>query len=69
MNRTSVISSCIASVGYENSTLEIAFVDGDLYQYLNVLKYIYLGLMSATSKGQYFNNYIKDRYQMKKVNW
>ena len=69
MNRSPVRSSNIASVGYENGTLEIAFVDGGVYQYLNVPEHIYQGLMSATSKGGYFHNHIKDRCQTRKVGW
>jgi hypothetical protein len=69
MNRIAVRSSNISSVGYEDGTLEIAFVDGGVYQYLNVPEQIYRGLMSATSKGRYFYNHIKDRYKTKKVGW
>ena len=47
MNRTPVRSSNIASVGYKNGTLEIAFVDGGVYQYFNVPEQVYQGLMSA----------------------
>ena len=61
MNRTIVRSSNIASVGYENGTLEIAFVNGGVYQYLNVLEQIYQGLMTAASKGRYFYDHIKKR--------
>lgn len=69
MNRTSVRSSSIASVGYENGMLEIAFVNGGVYQYLNVPEHVYQGLMTATSKGRYFHSHIKDRYQTSKVGW
>jgi hypothetical protein len=63
MNRRAVASSNIESVGYENSTLEIAFVDGGIYQYLGVALSVYQGLMSASSKGRYFHHFIKDRYR------
>lgn len=69
MNRTPVRSSNIASVGYENGTLEIAFVDSGVYQYFNVPEHVYQGLMSAASKGRYFHDRIKDRYQTRKVGW
>lgn len=69
MNRTFVRSSNIESVGYENGTLEIAFVAGGVYQYLNVPEHIYRGLMSADSKGRYFHNYIKDIYLTRKMEW
>ena len=54
MNRTPVRSSNIASVGYENGTLEIAFVDGGVYQYFNVPEHVYQGLMSAVPKDVIF---------------
>lgn len=69
MNRTPVRSSNIASVGYENGTLEIAFVDGGVYQYFNVPEHVYQEMMSAGSKGGYFHDHIKDRYQTRKVGW
>ena len=40
MNRTPVRSSNIANVGYENSTLEIAFFNCGLCQYFNVPEHI-----------------------------
>ncbi|MDB2550540.1 KTSC domain-containing protein [Rickettsiales bacterium] len=67
MNRGSVISSNIESVGYEDRTLEIAFVDGGIYQYLGVSISIYQGLMSASSKGSYFHHFIKDKYKTIRV--
>jgi len=69
MNRTPVRSSNIASVGYENGTLEIAFVSGGIHQYFNVPEHVYHGLMSATSKGRYFHDRIKNRYRTRKVGW
>lgn len=63
MNRRAVASSNIESVGYENSTLEVAFVDGGIYQNLGVPLSVYQGLLSASSKGGYFHHFIKDRYR------
>ncbi len=63
MNRTPVGSSNIASVGYENGTLEIAFMDGGLYQYLDVPEPIFNSLMQAYSKGKFFHAYIKNCYR------
>ncbi len=67
MNRTPVRSSNIASVGYQDPMLEIAFVHGGVYQYFNVPERIYHGMMSAPSKGHYFHVHIKDRYSTIKV--
>ncbi len=69
MNRTSVRSSNIRSVGYDQETrvLEIEFHDGGVYQYSNVPETLYQGLMQAVSKGSYFHNRIKDRYPCRQV--
>lgn len=64
MNRESVSSSNLESVGYDETTqtLEIMFKQGSVYQYNNVPKSVYDGLMSASSKGKYFAQYIKNVY-------
>lgn len=70
MERKSVSSSNLRSVGYdaETRTLEIEFHDGGVYQYSNVPESIYNGLMSAGSKGSYFDSHIKKGpYQYRKV--
>lgn len=61
MNRVHVVSSNLASVGYDPETnlLEIEFLSGSIYRYYNVPESKYHGLMSAPSKGQYFDDYIK----------
>jgi hypothetical protein len=48
------------SVGYENGTLEIEFHSGSIYQYHGVPENIYRGLMSASSKGTYHHQHIKN---------
>jgi hypothetical protein len=63
MKRISVKSTNINSIGYESGILEIAFVGGSVYQYLNVPDTVYEELMHAASKGGYFHKYIKDKYQ------
>jgi len=65
MERITVRSSNIRSVGYDpgSSTLEVEFNSGSIYQYLEVSKDEYEGLMSASSKGRYFNANIKGAYQ------
>ncbi len=64
MERTSVSSSDLVSVGYDNesSTLEVEFKKGSVYQYSGVPQEDYLNLMSAPSHGRYFNANIKNRY-------
>lgn len=65
-----MVSSMIQSVGYDDtsSILEIEFRSGKIYQYLEVPLGVYLGLVSAGSKGRYFETYIKDaRYTYQRV--
>ena len=61
MKRQSVVSSNLASVGYDavNEILEIEFNDGGVYQYFEVPENVYEELMSASSHGQYFDRNIK----------
>ena len=62
MTRTPVSSSNLASVGYDSSsrTLEVEFLNGTIYQYANVPTDRHVGLLKASSKGDYFNFYIKE---------
>jgi len=61
MERVPVQSSNLASVGYDsaNMVLEIEFLKGGIYQYSNVPSDVHDGLMSAGSKGTYFDQNIK----------
>lgn len=61
MNRQSVESSNLASIGYdaESEILEIEFNHGGIYQYFDVPENVYNELMSANSHGQYFDRNIK----------
>jgi len=63
-----VQSSNISSIGYENSVLHIRFNSGGLYQYTNVPRSVYDGLMQASSHGKYFRAYIRGRYGDTKIN-
>ncbi|WP_264564691.1 KTSC domain-containing protein [Flavobacterium sp. N3904] len=69
MNRKSVTSSNIASIGYDDSseTLEIEFKNGGIYQYFDVPEKIYNGIMSASSHGEYLAQNIKGYYRYSKV--
>ena len=64
MKREAVISRAIRSVGYHAGTLEIEFVDGDVYRYFLVPRHVFLEFMQAESKGAFFNERIRDRYPM-----
>ncbi|MBK5210076.1 MAG: KTSC domain-containing protein [Flavobacteriaceae bacterium] len=69
IQRIAVSSSNIASVGYdaENKILEIEFHHGGIYQYFNVPKKIYDGLMDAESKASYFYHNIRENNNYQKI--
>lgn len=67
MERISVSSSNLASVGYEDGILEVAFKSGSVYQYIGVPESVYDALMSAPSHGKYFATYIRNNYHYLKV--
>ncbi len=67
MNRQSVSSSNLRSVGHDGSTLEVEFRNGSVYQYSGVPKSVSRALLSAGSKGGYFNDYIRDRYPTRRI--
>jgi len=61
-------SSVISNIAYDKRTLilEIKFVSGKVYEYLNVPENVYLNLKSATSKGTYFNLHVKRCYEFRR---
>lgn len=61
MERIPLNSTSMISVGYDmvSRILEVEFVDGEIYQYLEVPEETYQGLLTAESKGRYFNLVIK----------
>ena len=69
MNRQSVDSSNLASIGYdeENEILEIEFNHGGIYQYSDVPKDEYESLMNADSLGSYFYHNIRGEYDYVKL--
>lgn len=70
MEMQPVTSTDLAAVGYsyETAVLRIEFLKGGLYDYFGVPADVYEGLISAGSKGQYFNQVIKKgSYQYSKL--
>ena len=61
-------SSSLHSVGYsaEAGTMEIAFHNGAIYRYFDVPPHIHQGLLSASSKGQYFNAVIRSGFRFER---
>ncbi len=65
MIRQPVESSSLRTVGYdkEAKVLEIEFAKGRVYRYFDVPESVYLGLISADSKGTYFQKNIRGRFR------
>lgn len=65
MDRVSVSSSNISSIGYDSDsyTLEIEFLNGKTYQYFDVPVHVHEGLMQAASHGSYFNANVRNTYR------
>ncbi len=62
-------STVISSYKYdpENQILQIRFVSGILYNYKDVPEELYEAMKKAFSKGVFFNEHIKDKYEFEKV--
>ncbi|WP_370004330.1 KTSC domain-containing protein [Pseudomonas sp. N2-3-1-14] len=65
MEMVAVHSEAMTAVGYDagSKRMRIRFQQGHAYDFCNVPPSIHEGLMSAASKGSYYNRYIRDRYQ------
>jgi hypothetical protein len=67
--RESVASKGIASIGYSKRRhiLEIQFVNGAVYRYLQVAPSVHRDLMAADSKARYYDANIKGNYPSVRV--
>jgi hypothetical protein len=65
MEMIAVRSDAMTAVGYDAGTrrMRIRFQQGHSYDFCNVPLTIHEGLMTAASKGSYYNRHIRDRYQ------
>lgn len=64
-----VISSNLRSIAYDpaNRILEVCFLSGAIYQYLEVPDLVHAELMAAKSKGKYLARFIKGRFDYRLV--
>lgn len=67
MRMIPVSSSDLSAVGYENRTLYIRFHCGGTYAYSGVPESIYIGLLNASSKGQYFHANIRSVFPTRRI--
>jgi hypothetical protein len=67
--RRAVVSAGIRSIGYSRHLhiLEIEFVNGAVYRYLQVARPVYQALMAADSKALYYDKYVKGRFPSVKM--
>lgn len=69
MERKSVTSSNIRSIGYDpkTKTLEIEFKGGGVYSYEGVTQEHHNDFMASDSKGSHFHTHIRSNYAGKKA--
>lgn len=65
MEMIRVSSSAIEAIGYDPTTMrmQIRFTSGNTYPFCRVPKDVFDRFMRASSKGDFYNSYIRDRYQ------
>jgi hypothetical protein len=59
-------SSVVRGVAYDwdEGTLQIKFVSGEVYTYRDVPEGVYTGMLGAESLGRAFNQLVKGRYRL-----
>jgi hypothetical protein len=69
IHRGPVDSQSIASVGYHADlrVLEIQFTSGALYRYFAVPASVFEGLQKSDSKGRYFSQCIRGRFEYRRL--
>ena len=69
MNRISVASDVMSSVGYDSAAavLEIEFRNGSVYEYLEVPSGHYDALLDAASKGRFFNACVRPAFRFRRI--
>ena len=65
MEMLRVNSSAISAIGYDpgSKRMRIKFTNGNTYDFCNVPEHVFNGLLKASSKGTYYTDHVKDRYQ------
>jgi hypothetical protein len=69
MQRQSVISNHLPSVGYDPSikVLEVEFKNGRIFHYMKVPQREFDALMGADSHGAYLNDHIKSTFSYREL--
>jgi KTSC domain len=69
MRMTHVLSTTLASVGYDETrqVLQLEFRSRALYQYRSVPRAVHQALLGAPSKGRYFNQAIRGKFPFGRI--
>jgi KTSC domain len=61
-------STAIEHISYDEAgcELHVKFVGGGTYTYYGVAKSVYEGFRASSSRGTFFNNFIKSRYDFRR---
>jgi len=51
----------------KDKALDVTFVSGRRYRYLNVPQQVYQDMQSSFSKGEYFNRHVRDHFAFEKL--
>lgn len=64
-----VKSSNLEIVGYDPKakTMQVKFHSGNIYEFSAVSRFVYDALLQSESKGQFFNKFIKGRFECQKL--
>lgn len=64
-----VSSTAIDALFYElkKENLFVRFTTGKIYEYVDVSQKIYHDFLNAESKGKFFNFYIKNHYEYRRI--
>ena len=62
-------STAIADIKYDprRERLNVTFLTGRIYEYVDVPPEVVASFQSAFSKGAFFNSYIRDRYDFREI--
>jgi hypothetical protein len=62
-------SKAIADIKYDRETerLTVTFVNGRVFEYVDVPAEVAASFQSAFSKGTFFNCYVRDRYDFREI--
>lgn len=69
MTRQLIVSTALRSVGYDAvaRVLEVELQSGPIYRYFDVPLSVYDALMSAPSKGRYFDDNVQGKYEYRPI--